>query len=146
MLRQCFSTAGEPYLRALAKAEAEGQALPNTVEHLKTQASLFLLKAGEAATPEPTSFFWGSGTDAAATSGTPTPEFRLPSKYLPAFWPLFALGVIATLHALVLLLQVWLVDFKCWVRYRKVKSVGQATHVKVRDKHKSLGSWGEGQR
>jgi hypothetical protein len=28
---------GEPYAKALAKAEAEGIALPNTVEHLKEQ-------------------------------------------------------------------------------------------------------------
>lgn len=34
---QCVTTMGEPYAKALAKAEAEGIALPNTVEHLKEQ-------------------------------------------------------------------------------------------------------------
>jgi hypothetical protein len=126
---QCISTAGEPYLAALAKAEAEGIALPNTLEHLKTQASLFLLAAGEEKKPAPS--FW----DPPAPTPTPAPEFRLPSKYLPAFWPLFFVGVIATLHALVVLLQVWIVDFKCWVRFRRVTSVAKATHLKVSPAH-----------
>jgi hypothetical protein len=45
--------------------------------------------------------------DQDAPAPTPaTPEFTLPSRYLPAFWPLFFLGTIITLHALVILLQV----------------------------------------
>jgi hypothetical protein len=35
-----------------------------------------------------------------------TPGFTLPSQYLPGFWPLFVLGTIVTLHALMILLQV----------------------------------------
>lgn len=41
-----------------------------------------------------------------APAPTPVPGFTLPSRYLPSFWPLFFLGTIATLHALVILLQV----------------------------------------
>ncbi len=125
---QCIITAGEPYLKALAKAEAEGIALPNTVEHLRASASAFLLKATtEKKKEEDLPFsFWGAADP--SLNAPPVAEYYLPSKYLPAFWPLFALGAVATLHALVLLLQVWLVDFKCWVRYRKVDSGTSFSH------------------
>ena len=120
---------GDPYLKALAKAESEGAALPHTVEHLRASAAVFLLKT----LPDPSApekevpfSFWG---DPAAEP--PVPDYYLPSRYLPGFWPCFALGVVMTLHALVLLLQVWLVEFRCWVRYRPVGSVGEATHVKI---------------
>lgn len=127
---------GEPHAKALAKAEAEGIALPQTVEALRAQASAFLLKATAhdkdgAGGEEPHPFAsWFGGADP-ADKGPPVPEFYLPSRYLPAFWPLFFLGTVATLHALAALLQVWLVDARCWVRFRRVGGVHQATHVRV---------------
>lgn len=133
---QCYTTMGEPHAKALAKAEAEGIALPQTVEALRAQASAFLLKAAansdkDAAAEEPHPFAsWFGGGDP-ADKGPPVPEFYLPSRYLPAFWPLFFLGTVATLHALAVLLQVWLVDARCWVRFRRVGSVHKATHVRV---------------
>jgi len=119
---------GEPYTKAIAKAESEGIDLPNTAEHLKTQASLFLLKPPGWEPPPPPSWFSPTPPE-----DKPKETYYVPSRYLPSFWPLFSLGVIATLHALVMLLQVWMVDFKCWVRYRLVNTVSQATHVKVRE-------------
>lgn len=126
---------GEPHLKALAKAEAEGIALPQTVEALRAQASAFLLKTAakdKAAAEEeanPLASWFGGGDP--ADKGPPVPEYYVPSRYLPAFWPLFFLGAVATLHALAVLLQVWLVDVRCWVRFRRVDSVHKATHVKV---------------
>ncbi len=135
---------GEPHLKALAKAEAEGIALPQTVEALRAQASAFLLKAAakdgkDDADAHPFASWFG-GADS-ADKGPPIPEYHVPSRYLPGFWPLFFLGAVATLHALAMLLQVWLVDARCWVRYRRVESVHKATHVKVRAR---VGSGGAG--
>jgi hypothetical protein len=124
---------GEPHLKALAKAEAEGVALPQTVEALRAQASAFLLKAAskdkDDAEANPFASWLGGGDP--ADKGPPIPEYYVPSRYLPSFWPLFFLGTVATLHALAVLLQVWLVDVRCWVRYRRAESVHKATHVKV---------------
>lgn len=124
---------GDPYSKALAKAEAEGIALPNTVEHLRASASAFLLKSTTPVDKDkdalPSFSLFGS-TDPTLNQ-PPLPDYYLPSKYLPGFWPLFTLGTIMTLHALILLLQVWLVRFKCWVRFRTVSTVQEATHVYI---------------
>lgn len=122
---------GDPYQQALAKADSEGASLPHTVEHLRASASAFLLKAPvdpSAAEKEAPFSFWGMGE---ANNEPAVPDYYLPSPYLPGFWPLFALGSVATLHALILLLQVWVVDIKCWVRYRPVRNVSEATHVRI---------------
>ncbi|CAN0408337.1 unnamed protein product, partial [Discosporangium mesarthrocarpum] len=58
-------------------------------------------------------------------------EVHLPWKYLPGFWPLLYLGVIVIAHCLMILLQHWSVDFRCWVRFKKVEDMDRATHVKV---------------
>lgn len=124
---------GEPHRQALAKAEAEGIALPQTVEALRAQASAFLMKTAAPDKDDADAHSlasWFGGADP-ADKGPPMPEYNVPSRYQPAFWPLFFLGAVATLHALAVLLQVWLVDVRCWVRYRKVESVHKATHVKV---------------
>jgi hypothetical protein len=141
---QCYLTAGQPYSQALAKAEREGIPLPNTIEHLKTQASAYLLKTGEAAKP-PQSFWSFLDPDTSALHDPQQAQglgdsqqqqqqqqFQLPSRHLPSFWPLFTLGALATLHALVVLLQVWVVHIRCWVQFTPVDSVALATHVKVR--------------
>eukprot|EP01041_Mallomonas_annulata_P010324 gene10324-21543_t len=63
------------------------------------------------------------------TNGVKDPSFIVPSKWIPGFWPSVALGVAAILHTLMILLQKWSISFRCFVRFRAVQKVGQATHV-----------------
>jgi manganese-transporting P-type ATPase len=47
-------------------------------------------------------------------------NMRVPSRYAPAFTPTLILGVLAVLHALVLLMQHWSVGFNVWINYREM--------------------------
>jgi cation-transporting ATPase 13A1 len=47
-------------------------------------------------------------------------NMRVPSKRAPSFTPTLLLGVMAVLHALVLLLQHWSVGFNVWINFREV--------------------------
>ena len=49
-------------------------------------------------------------------------HLRVPNKYAPAFWPSLLLGVVVTLHALVVLLQVWSVGFNVTVNFTEVNA------------------------
>lgn len=47
-------------------------------------------------------------------------SMRVPNRYTAAFWPSLLLGVLATVHALVLLLQHWSVAFNVWINYQEI--------------------------
>lgn len=47
-------------------------------------------------------------------------SMRVPGRYQTSFWPTLLLGVTATLHALVLLLQHWSVGFNVSVNYKEM--------------------------
>lgn len=47
-------------------------------------------------------------------------SMRVPSPYSCAFWPTFGLGIIATLYALIVLLQYWRVDFNVWLNFAEM--------------------------
>ena len=47
-------------------------------------------------------------------------NMRVPSRYAPSFTPTLILGILAVLHALVLLMQYWSVGFNVWINYREV--------------------------
>jgi manganese-transporting P-type ATPase len=49
-------------------------------------------------------------------------HMRVPNKYAPAFWPTLLTGILATFHALVLLLQVWSVSFAVFMNYSVVST------------------------
>lgn len=49
-------------------------------------------------------------------------HMRVPNKHSPAFWPSLVLGITATLHALVILLQVWSVGFNVAVNFTEVSA------------------------
>jgi cation-transporting ATPase 13A1 len=49
-------------------------------------------------------------------------HMRVPNKHAPAFWPSLLLGITATLHALVVLLQVWSVGFNVQVNFTEVNA------------------------
>ena len=54
-------------------------------------------------------------------------SMRVPNKYAASFWPSLLLGLLATLHALLLLMQHWSVGFNVWVNFQEV----DATTVEV---------------
>jgi hypothetical protein len=47
-------------------------------------------------------------------------HLRVPSKYSAGFWPTFIFGVLATVHALVLLMQHWSVAFNVWINFQEI--------------------------
>jgi len=124
-LYQCYNTIGEQYVEAITKAERDGIEIPNTVGYVRSAASKFLEEGFE---DEVKKSWFSFDMDAPPP---PKKEFRVPSQYLPGFWPLLFLGIVTTLHVLMQLLQHWSIRFKCFLHFRKVDSVEQATHVKI---------------
>jgi cation-transporting ATPase 13A1 len=47
-------------------------------------------------------------------------SMRVPSRYSPAFFPTLLLGILAFLHALVLLMQHWSVGFNVWINFKEM--------------------------
>lgn len=47
-------------------------------------------------------------------------SMRVPNKHAPSFWPTLFLGILTTLHALLLLMQHWNVGFNVWINYKEV--------------------------
>ncbi|CAM9233654.1 unnamed protein product, partial [Hapterophycus canaliculatus] len=116
-LQKCFLTIGEQYNDALAHAEEEGLALPNSEDSHRSALTALL-----------------TGEDVAdGTSGVK--EVHLPWKYLPGFWPVLWLAVVFVVHLLMILSQHWSVAFRCLVRFRRVKNdPATATHAMARPK------------
>ena len=101
---QCFLTIGEQYNDALALAEEEGWALPNSEDSHRTALTALL-----------------SGQDLEDGAAGGVKEVHLPWKYLPGFWPVLWLAVVFVLHLLMVLSQHWSVAFRCLVRFRRVR-------------------------
>ena len=49
-------------------------------------------------------------------------HLRVPHKRATSFWPSLLLGALATLHALVLLMQYWSVRFDVWINYVELEA------------------------
>ena len=47
-------------------------------------------------------------------------SMRVPNRYSPAFFPTLLLGILVTLHALVLLMQYWSVGFNVWINFKEM--------------------------
>eukprot|EP00934_Nitzschia_sp_Nitz4_P001361 Nitzschia sp. Nitz4//scaffold355_size15944//935//5792//NITZ4_008866-RA/size15944-processed-gene-0.13-mRNA-1//1//CDS//3329548945//1361//frame0 len=61
-------------------------------------------------------------------------NMRVPSKVAPSFTPTLLLGILAVLHALVLLLQHWSVAFHVWINYQQV----HPDSLQLPDQHESI--------
>lgn len=115
---QCFLTIGEQYNDALAQAEEEGWALPNSEDSHRSAL---------------TSLLSGQDTEDGGAGGVK--EVHLPWKYLPGFWPVLWLAIVFVLHLLMILSQHWSVAFRCLVRFRRVRDdPAKATHAMARPK------------
>jgi len=62
-------------------------------------------------------------------------KMRVPNKYAPAFTPTLILGILATLHALVILMQHWSVKFNVWLNYREVDAESVHLTEEMMDLH-----------
>jgi cation-transporting ATPase 13A1 len=49
-------------------------------------------------------------------------SMRVPNQYSASFWPTLLLGLLVTLHALVLLMQHWSVSFDVWINYQELNA------------------------
>lgn len=99
---------GDQYTDALARAEDEGWALPNSEDSHRSALTALL-----------------EGQD----SGDGPKEVHLPWKNLPGFWPLLWLCLIFVVHLLMILSQHWSVAFRCLVRFRRTGDAEKATHA-----------------
>mmetsp|Transcript_4844 Transcript_4844/g.19377 ORF Transcript_4844/g.19377 Transcript_4844/m.19377 type:complete len:1638 (-) Transcript_4844:108-5021(-) len=134
LLFQCYMTIGDQFQRAVEKAERDGRAIPMTARSLRDAGQKVLANGLES--DKDTGGWWifsGFNEQSLEEQEKEKEErpIRLPSRYLPGFWPLLGLGFTVTLNILLVLLQVWSVRFKCFVRFREVDSVTTATHIHI---------------
>lgn len=114
----CYITIGEQYVEALTMYENQEINVIDDFEMLRKKADDFL--AGKL--PD-------QSTVTSSTSHSP--NYVIPSKWSPGFWPSIALGVVAILHALFVLGQIWSVKFRCMVNFNAETKANSATHIHV---------------
>jgi len=73
-------------------------------------------------------------------------NMRVPSRYAPAFTPTLILGILAVLHALVLLMQHWKVAFNVWINYRemdaeKIELPEYMMEIDLEEDEQKLAAW-----
>ena len=127
------STVGEPYREFLLKAEREGFAVMegSTRYRAELEHALADVDDDNRRTKKIGWFDWMDmdieelveekkrDKQKSVLDSLPA-SMRVPGKYQTAFWPTLTLGVLAVLHALVILLQVWSVGFNIALNYREV--------------------------
>ena len=62
-------------------------------------------------------------------------KMRVPNRHAPAFTPSLILGILVTLHALVVLMQHWSVKFNVWLNYREVDAESVHLTEEMMDLH-----------
>jgi cation-transporting ATPase 13A1 len=67
-------------------------------------------------------------------------KMRVPPKYMPSFWSLLGLGILVTLHLLVVLLQHWSVAFQILLNYNLVSSSSAFKNLPDDDEYNDSGS------
>ena len=109
----CVTTIGDQHYEALANAEERGIDILDEAEKQRYEADVFLT---------------GEKMDPAVAEAI---AFRVPSAWLPGFWASIFFGLVVIFHALMMLGQKWSVAFRCFIRFRPVAQVDDATHVHV---------------
>ena len=117
-LYYCYITLGEQYYEALSMYENQEINVLDDYEKLRNRAEDFL--TGNL--PDPSTV---------TSSSNANPNYVVPSKWSPGFWPSVALGLVATCHALFVLGQIWSVKFKCLVKFSTQKDATKATHAHI---------------
>lgn len=127
------STIGEPYRKFLEKADKEGFEVMEGATKMKAQIehSFKDINDPNRRTKKIGWFDWmdmdieelaaekKKDKERSVLDSLPK-NMRVPSKTAPAFTPTLILGIIAVIHALMLLMQHWLVGFNVWINYREM--------------------------
>jgi manganese-transporting P-type ATPase len=128
-----ISTIGKPYQEFLMKAEREGFAVMVGVTRYRAEFEHAFqdVNNAERRTKKIGYFDWvdmdieqlaeekKKDKHRSVLDSLPK-SMRVPSKYQASFWSSLLLGVTATLHALVLLMQHWSVAFNIAINYREI--------------------------
>ena len=109
----CIMTIGDQHMEALTNAEERGIDILDEAEKQRYEADLFLT---------------GEKMDPAIAEAI---AFRVPSAWLPGFWASIFFGLVVIFHALMMLCQKWSVAFRCFIRFRQVSDIKNATHLHV---------------
>lgn len=109
----CVMTIGDQHLEALTNAEERGINILDETEKQRYEADMFLT---------------GEKMDPAVAEAI---AFRVPSAWLPGFWASIFFGLVVIFHALMMLCQKWSVAFRCFIRFKLVPDIKQATHLHV---------------
>jgi hypothetical protein len=128
-----FGTVGEPYLKFLEKAEREGFEVMEGTTKLRAELEHTFSDINDPnrRTKKLGWFAWmdmdieelaeEKKKDKIKSVLDSLPKrMRVPSRHSPAFTPTLILGIMAVLHALMLLMQHWLVGFNVWINYREM--------------------------
>eukprot|EP00978_Attheya_sp_CCMP212_P018183 scaffold49450_cov41-Attheya_sp.AAC.2 len=129
------STIGEPYSKFLEKADREGFQVMEGTTKMRAQLHHALGDINDENRPkDKVGWFDWMDMDIEEHAERKKKEkeqtvldslpksMRVPGKYAPAFTPMLILGVLVTLNALILLLQVWSVGFKVRLNYVPVSA------------------------
>lgn len=128
-----FGTVGEPYVKFLEKAEREGFDVMEGTTKLRAELEHTFSDINDPnrRTKKLGWFAWmdmdieelaeEKKKDKVKSVLDSLPKsMRVPSRYAPAFTPTLILGIMVVLHALMLLMQHWLVGFNVWINYREM--------------------------
>lgn len=129
----CISTIGEPYRKFLEKADREGFSVMEGTNKMRAELEHALSDLNDPDRPaEKVGWFEWMNMDIEEHAERKKKEkeqtvldslpknMRVPKKYMPAFVPMLLMGIFATLHALIMLLQHWSVRFNIMVNYNSV--------------------------
>lgn len=133
-----ISTMGTPYTQFLLKAEREGFTVMEGTAKLRAELSHALSDITDENRYDTTKkmgwFSWMNMDieehaavkkrmkEQSVLDSLPKSQ-RVPKKYAPTFSSMLCTGILVTLHALVILLQVWSVKFNVWMNFVSVSSV-----------------------
>jgi len=127
------STIGQPYREFLQKAEREGFSVMEGSTRYRAELE-HAMKDLDDENRRTKKLGWGAWMDMdieelveekkrdkqkSVLDSLPA-SMRVPGKHQTAFWPTLCLGILATLHALVILMQHWNVGFNVGLNYREI--------------------------
>uniref|UniRef100_A0A7S3V8N7 Cation-transporting ATPase n=2 Tax=Chaetoceros debilis TaxID=122233 RepID=A0A7S3V8N7_9STRA len=129
----CLSTVGVPYRKFLLKADREGFDVLEGSQKFRAEAVHAFADINNPDRPkEKLSWFDWMNMDIEEHAELKKKEkiqsvldslpkhMRVPKKHMPEFTPMLIMGILVTLHALVILMQHWSVKFHVWLNFTPV--------------------------
>lgn len=144
------STVGEPYREFLEKADREGFQVMEGAAKMRAELEFALSDINDPDRPkEKMGWFDWMDMDVEEHAERKKREkektvldslpkkMRVPGRYAAAFVPCLITGILATLHLLIVLLQVWSVGFNVWINYKELA----ASEVEIPDEMVDVDSY-----